>query len=89
MNYKNLEEYFEPTTKVDGEETLADMLQRYQEAALEQENRYVEFIRFNQSMEGFEMTPEGEARCRRIFRGEISADEAVKEILKSHGIERE
>jgi len=35
-------------------------------------------------MEGFEITPEVEANCRRLLNGEISVDELVQQIKDQH-----
>lgn len=83
MKYRNKTERMTPSLKIDGKPK-----DNYNLGSLSEEDKVIDFVKFNQAVEGFEMTVESEDRCRKIFRGEMTADEAIKEILKKHGIER-
>ncbi len=80
MDYKKDSIRFEATYKLDGKPELEYVTKS-------EEDKAIDFVRWNQAMEGFEMTPESEEDCRRIFRGEITADEAIKKALKRHGFD--
>lgn len=82
MEYKVSNESFIPSLKLDGEPEAEYIVKS-------EEDKIIDFVKFNQAMEGFEMTSDSEVRCRKLIRGEISADDAVKEIIKIHGLESE
>lgn len=50
------------------------------------EDQKVAAVAASMTMAGQPLTPEDEARCRRIFRGEISDDQAALEILEEEGL---
>ncbi|MCJ7857115.1 hypothetical protein [Corynebacterium kalidii] len=43
-------------------------------------------VEASMTMAGQPLTPEDSTRCRRIFRGEISDDQAALEILEDEGL---
>lgn len=50
------------------------------------EDQKVAAVAASMTMAGQPVTPEDEARGRRILRGEVSADQAVLEILEDEGL---
>lgn len=81
MMYKNPEEKMEPSLKLDGENE-----NNYRVTS--KEDKIIDFVRWNQSIEGFDMPPEDEKECRRIIKGEITVEESIDRFLTSHGLKR-
>ena len=50
------------------------------------EDQKVAAVAASMTMAGQPLTSEDDARCRRIFRGEISDDQAALEILEEEGL---
>ncbi|OLT55259.1 hypothetical protein BJF89_16015 [Corynebacterium sp. CNJ-954] len=50
------------------------------------EDQKMAAVAASMTMAGQPVTPEDEVRCRRIFRGELTDDQAVLEILEEEGL---
>ncbi|WP_282939606.1 antitoxin VbhA family protein [Corynebacterium auriscanis] len=49
------------------------------------EDQKVAAVRASMRMAGYDITPDDEARGRRILRGEITGDQAVLEVMEAQG----
>lgn len=83
MKYAKIEEKLISSLKLDGESE-----EKYVVKSSVDEDKAIEFVKFNQAMEGFEVTPEDEEDMRKIWRGEITIDEAINQVLDKHGLSK-